>query len=107
MLLGPLPESAGGWGTCEHKFTGKDDPQYQALLAAMRKGKRQMDQVPRFGTPEFKPNIQYFREMKRFGVLKPDFNLDREPIDIFETDRQYWKLFWYEPQNEKKWAYIE
>ena len=79
----------------------------QALLAAMHNGKRQMDQVPRFGTPAFKPNRQYVREMKRFGVLKQDFNLDREPINIFETDQRYWKLFWYEPRNEKKWAYIE
>jgi len=107
MLLGPLPKSAGGWGTCEHKFTGKDDPQYQALLAAMQKGQMQMEQVPRFGTTKFKPNRQYVREMKRFGVLKPEFNLDQEPIDIFETDQRYWKLFWYRPGNEKKWAFIE
>jgi hypothetical protein len=107
MLLGPLAESAGGWGTCEHQFSSKDDPQYQALLAAMQNGKRQMDQVARFGTTAFKPNRQYVREMKRFGVLKPEFNLDREPIDIFETDQRYWKLFWYEPGSEKKWAFVE
>jgi cytochrome c553 len=107
MLLGPLAKSAGGWGTCEHQFSSKDDPEYQALLAAMQNGKRQMDQVARFGTPEFKPNRQYVREMKRFGVLKPDFDLERDPIDIFETDQLYWKLFWYSPDGEKKWAYIE
>ena len=107
MLLGPLAKSAGGWGTCEHQFSSKDDPQYRALLAAMQNGKRQMDQVARFGTTAFKPNRQYVREMKRFGVLKPEFNLDREPIDIFETDQRYWKLFWYEPGNEKKWAFVE
>jgi hypothetical protein len=39
--------------------------------------------------------------------LKPEFNLDREPIDIFETDQRYWKLFWYHPRNEKKWAYLD
>ncbi|MDH4239000.1 MAG: hypothetical protein OEW48_05525 [Phycisphaerae bacterium] len=107
MLLGPLAKSAGGWGTCEHQFSSKDDPEYRALLAAMQNGKRQMDQVARFGTTAFKPNRQYVREMKRFGVLKPEFNLDRGPIDIFETDQRYWKLFWYEPGNEKKWAFIE
>jgi hypothetical protein len=63
MLLGPLAKSAGGWGTCEHQFSSKDDPQYRALLAAMQNGKRQMDQVARFGTPAFKPNRQYVREM--------------------------------------------
>jgi hypothetical protein len=107
ILLGPLAETAGGWGTCEHKFSSKDDHLYQSLLAAMQNGKRQMEKVARFGTPEFKPNRQYVREMKRFGVLKPDFNLDREPIDIFETDQRYWKLFWYEPDSDNKWAYIE
>lgn len=107
ILLGPLAKSAGGWGTCEHQFSSKDDPEYQALLAAMQKGKGQMEAVARFGTPQFKPNRQYVREMKRFGVLKPDFNLDREPIDILETDQRYWKLFWYRAQSEKEWAYIE
>ncbi|MHC4111599.1 MAG: HzsA-related protein [Planctomycetota bacterium] len=107
MLLGPLAKSAGGWGTCEHQFSSKDDPQYQALLAAMQNGKRQMDKVARFGTTAFKPNRQYVREMKRFGVLKPEFNLDREPIDIFETDQRYWELFWYRPRSEKKWAFVE
>jgi hypothetical protein len=107
ILLGPLPKSAGGWGTCEHQFSSKDDPEYQALLAAMQNGKRQMEKVARFGTPEFKPNRQYVREMKRFGILRQDFNPDREPIDIFETDQRYWKLFWYEPHSDHKWAYIE
>jgi len=107
MLLGPLAKSAGGWGTCEHQFSSKDNQQYQALLAAMQNGKRQMEQVPRFGTTEFKPNRQYVREMKRFGVLKPEFNLDREPIDIFETDQHYWQLFWYRPGSEKKWTFVE
>jgi hypothetical protein len=107
MLLGPLAKSAGGWGTCEHQFSSKDDPKDQALLAAMQNGKRQMEQVARFGTTEFKPNRQYVREMKRFGILKPEFNLDREPIDIFETDQRYWALFWYRPDSEKKWDFVD
>jgi hypothetical protein len=107
LLLGPLAKSAGGWGTCEHQFGSKDDPEYQALLAAMRKGKEKMDAVARFGTAEFKPNRQYVREMKRFGVLKADFDPEREPIDIFETDQRYWELFWYRPESERKWAFLE
>lgn len=107
ILLGPLAKSAGGWGTCEHRFRSKDDPEYRALLAAMQNGKKRMDQVARFGTPAFKPNRQYVREMKRFGVLKPEFNLDREAIDIFETDQKYWKLFWYDPESERKWAFLD
>jgi mono/diheme cytochrome c family protein len=107
MLLAGLPESAGGWGTCEHRFTGKDDPEYQAILAAIRNGKEQMDKVARFGTETFKPNRQYVREMKRFGVLPAQFDPDRDSIDVFRTDQEYWKLFWCRPNRENKWAYLE
>ena len=107
VILAPLPKSAGGWGTCEHRFFGKDDIQYQAMLATIRKGKEQMDKVARFGTPTFKPNRQYVREMKKFGVLPAKFDVSRDPIDVFETDQKYFKLFWCRPNNEDKWAYLE
>ena len=107
LLLGPLPKAAGGWGTCPSSFTGKDDIAYKILLAAIEKQKKRLEYVPRFGTPEFKPNKQYVREMKRFGVLPADFDLSRDPIDVFETDQRYWKLFWYRPDSEDKWAYLE
>jgi len=107
LLLGPLPKAAGGWGTCPSAFTGKDDIAYKILLAAVEKQKKRLEEVPRFGTPEFKPNRQYVREMKRFGVLPDDFDLGRDPIDVFETDQKYWKQFWYRPQSEAKWAYLE
>jgi len=45
--------------------------------------------------------------MKRFGVLPDDFDLDRHPINVFETDQKYWRQFWYRPQSERKWAYLE
>ncbi|MHC4169727.1 MAG: HzsA-related protein, partial [Planctomycetota bacterium] len=107
LLLGPLPKEAGGWGTCPSAFTGKDDIAYKTLLAAIEKQKKRLREVPRFGTPEFKPNKQYVREMKRFGVLPADFDLSRDPIDVFETDQRYWEQFWYRPQSEAKWAYLE
>jgi hypothetical protein len=107
LLLGPLPKEAGGWGTCRSPFTGKDGIAYKTLLAAIENEKKRLQQVPRFGTPEFKPNKQYIREMKRFGVLPEDFDLRRDPIDVFETDQEYWRLFWYRPQSEPKWAYLE
>lgn len=107
LLLGPLPKEAGGWGACPSAFTGKDDIAYKILLAAIEKQKERLQQVPRFGTPEFKPNKQYIREMKRFGVLPTDFDLSRDSIDVFETDQQYWKLFWYRPKKEAKWAFLE
>lgn len=107
LLLGPLPKTAGGWGSCSHRFQGKDDPDYQILLNTMLNSKKQLDAKPRYGMPGFSPNRQYIREMKKFGVLRPDSGLSAAPIDVFETDRRYWKLFWYSPRSEKKWAYIE
>ncbi len=107
LLLGPLPKTAGGWGSCPHQFGGTNDPDYRRLLGTIRENKRKLDEVPRYGMPGFKPNRQYIREMKKFGVLEREFNLNREPIDVFETDQRYWKLFWYQTDSEEKWAYIE
>ena len=35
--------------------------------------------------------------MKRYGILPPDHD-PNTPIDPYETDRAYWKSFWYTPQ---------
>ena len=106
LLLGPLSKKAGGWGSCKYQFGGTNDPNYQILLGTIWKHKRRVDQVPRYGMPGFKPNRQYIREMKKFGVLSPEFDLSRDAIDVFETDREYWKLFWYRPDSTDKWAYL-
>jgi len=107
LLLGPLPTSAGGWGRCPEGFQGMQDPGYQGLLAALRKGKEGLEATPRFGTPQFRPNRQYVREMKRFGVLPAQFDPARDPIDVFQVDQDYWKLFWYYPDGPKKWPFID
>ncbi|HSV98670.1 MAG TPA: hypothetical protein VLI39_00750 [Sedimentisphaerales bacterium] len=107
LLLGPLPKTAGGWGTCAGPFTGTDDPDYRSLLSLTQDRKKQYDQPPRFGMPGFRPNRQYIREMKRFGVLPADFDPAADPIDIFETDRRYWQLFWYRPDTPEKWPYLK
>jgi hypothetical protein len=107
LLLGPLSKAAGGWGSCAHRFEGRDDPGYRQLLTALQDGKQRYDAIPRFGMPDFKPNAQYVREMKRFGLLPQEFDLARDPIDVFETDQRYWKLFWYHPDKKEKWAYLD
>lgn len=107
LLLGPLPKAAGGWGTCPHQFAGADDPEYRGLLSLMQDGKKQYDQPPRFGMPGFRPNRQYIREMKRFGVLPVGFDPATSPMDIFETDQRYWQLFWYHPERPEKWPYLK
>jgi len=107
LLLGPLPKAIGGWGTCPSQFSGKADISYQVLLKAISREKTRLDNVPRFGTPEFKPNRQYIREMVKFGILPPDFDFNKDSIDVFGTDQRYWELFWYRPDSKNKWAYIE
>jgi len=107
LLLGPLPKAAGGWGTCAGPFAGTDDPDCRSLLSLMQGRKGQYDQPPRFGMPGFRPNRQYIREMKRFGVLPADFDSATSPIDIFETDQRYWQLFWYRPDTPEKWPYLK
>jgi len=50
------------------------------------------------GTPK-KPSPNYIREMKRYGILPPDFDLATNPIDAYATDEAYWRSFWYRPSH--------
>ncbi|OHB66010.1 MAG: hypothetical protein A2Y76_08300 [Planctomycetes bacterium RBG_13_60_9] len=107
LLLGPLPKAAGGWGSCPHQFEGTQDPGYRSLLSDIQNRKSQIDKTPRFGTPQFRPNRQYIREMKRFGVLPAQFDPAHDPMDVFEVDQEYWRLFWYRPDARNRWAYLD
>ena len=107
LLLGPLPKTAGGWGSCPHQFQGTEDANYQSLLSEIRSRKEQLDKVPIYGTPGFRPNRQYIREMKRFGVLPAQFDPARDPIDVFDVDQRYWRLFWYQPEDKNRWPYLD
>jgi len=108
ILLAPLARPAGGYGLCHPPnvpaqndnavFTSKDDPGYQSLLAMCAGGKRRLDQFKRFDMPGFRPRPEYVREMKRFGVLSPSFDIDKDPIDVYAIDRQYWESLWYRPE---------
>ena len=97
LLLGPLARSAGGYERCGAVFQDKSDPDYQRLLAAIARGKADLDASPRYATPGFKPNRQYVREMKRYGILPASFDLSKDPIDVFQVDQAYWKSLWYQP----------
>jgi len=50
------------------------------------------------GTPE-DPSPHYIREMKRYGILAPDFDGNTDPIDVYATDEAYWRSFWYRPAS--------
>ncbi len=97
LVLGPLAKRAGGYESCGPVFSSTDDPDFGRLVALIRQGQRHLDTIPRYATPGFRPNRQYIREMQRFGILPPSFDVRHDPIDIFQTDQAYWRSFWYEP----------
>jgi hypothetical protein len=108
VLLAPLSRSAGGYGLCKAKsaaagdgsavFRGTDDPDYGRLLAMVTAGKRKLEAIKRFDMPGFRPREEYIREMKRFKVLPESFDIARQPLDYYQTDRSYWDSFVYRPK---------
>jgi len=95
--MAPLDKKAGGRGSCPGVFKTKNDPDYKQLLASLKRSKAAMDALPRFNTPNFRPNRQYIREMKKYGVLPASFDPAKQKIDVFEIDQKYWKSLWYTP----------
>ena len=107
VLLVPLARSAGGYGLCKPAtgaqptdsavFPNKDDPGYRAILALCLAGQRKLDEVKRFDMPGFKPRAEYVREMKRYKLLPESFDLEKEPVNVYEMDRKYWDSFIFTP----------
>ncbi|MCP4644085.1 MAG: hypothetical protein GY851_26820 [bacterium] len=103
MLLAPLAKDAGGYGWCtdgygqEAVFSGKEDPDYQAILRAIQDAKARQEKMGRYDMAGVRPNEHYIRWMKRFGVLPESFDSAKDPIDPYETDRAYWRSLWYRP----------
>jgi hypothetical protein len=101
LLQAPLAKEAGGWGSCGVVFKDASDPDYKRLLGGIHKAKAAVEAEQQFGTPQFRPNHQYIREMKRFGILPAGFDPTKDPVDAFATDEKYWRLFWYAPANAR------
>jgi hypothetical protein len=109
ILLAPLASDAGGYGLCKQRdengstgapvtvFAGTEDPDYEKILAVCKRGKRQLEQNKRFDMPGFRPTASYVREMKRYGILPNDLPEDA-PIDVYATDRAYWRSLWWCPR---------
>jgi len=114
VLLAPLSREAGGYakGRAVPKqvkenlrqppkpithpviFADTQDADYGRILAHLQAAKAKLAEIKRFDMPGFKPNEHYVREMKRFGVLPQTFDLAKHPIDVYETDREYWRSLW-------------
>ncbi len=115
MLLAPLAESADGWGLCRDLktqerisvFADKADPGYQQLLALCAVGKKFLtEKNTRFDLPQFRPRMDWIREMKRYGILRADYE-PSETIDVYTIERAYWKSLWYVPAAEHNQARAE
>ena len=110
VLLAPLARAAGGYGVCRAAdapveaggavFSGPEDPDYRTLLALCEAGKRRLEDIKRFDMPGFRPRPQYVREMQRYGVLPPSFDLTQGLIDAYVLDRRYWDLFGWQPATQ-------
>jgi hypothetical protein len=68
VLVDHLPKDAGGRGV-EPTFAGPDDPTYKALLAAIRRGQKAMNDKPRMDMPGGRP-VPYPTD---FGKLHTGF----------------------------------
>lgn len=97
MLLAPLARSAGGYGLCQDPqrpgaavFPDTSDPDYRQILAMCRAGQVDLEQHRRFDMAGFQPPAAYLRELKRYGILAPDYDPANSPQDVYQMDRAYW-----------------
>jgi hypothetical protein len=99
LLLAPLSRRSGGYSICRTNtdapiFDDTEDPDYQSLLAAIAKAKRDLQSMKRFDMPGFRPNEHYFREMQHFGIVPVSQILD-DPIDVYAIDQAFWRSAWH------------
>ncbi|MCP5518682.1 MAG: hypothetical protein H7A45_15645 [Verrucomicrobiales bacterium] len=95
LLLAPLAPEAGGRGACGPVFASTNAPGYQAILAAVGRGKAIIETEPRYGAEDFRPNRQYLRELQRFAVLPVETPAEAPaPLDVFALDQAYWRKLW-------------
>jgi hypothetical protein len=106
LLLAPLAKKAGGLALCWTNEAGavfKDtgDPDYQTILAALQRAKTRLEEIKRFDMAGFVPRPEWYREMKRYGILPADWSPSR-PVDVYATERLYWKSLWPQPEGGLK-----
>jgi hypothetical protein len=99
VLLAPLSKEAGGWEACPNVFTSKNDPDYRRISIALTNWQSAWQKSHAFGSPTFKVNHQYIREMARFGILPDDTRA--EDINPYDADQHYWAMFHHTPNTDK------
>jgi Tol biopolymer transport system component len=98
LLLAPLAKSAGGYGACsEAVFKDTKDLDHAIILKSIEEAKAEVERLTRFHMPNFQPPEAYIREMKRYGVLPENHDVNN-PIDVYETDHKYWESLYPKPE---------
>ena len=116
MLLAPLAKRAGGREQCLNRsvvgpavrhaaaeparvFADTRDADYQVLVRNITRMADRLRTIKRFDMSGFRPSTPYVREMKRYGILQPSFDLAKDPVDVYKTDEAYWESFWCRPSE--------
>ncbi|MBT7846023.1 MAG: hypothetical protein HN742_29395 [Lentisphaerae bacterium] len=87
-----LARSAGGLELGGKRiFESVEDPDYQAILTAVREASGRLGEEKRFDMPGFRPNDYYLHQLTRYGVLPEP--LAAGPLDPYVLDRKYWRSF--------------
>ena len=98
LLLAPLAKEHGGYGLCKPVvFAAATDPDYQGILSGIRAAGDKLQQIKRFDMPGFRPHPGYVREMKNYGILRPDLDPAKDHLDVYQCDQDYWKSLWHRP----------
>jgi len=121
VLMSPMAKAAGGYAEGKPEqvtvkedrahapkpvghpviFESAADPDYQRILLHIRAAGQRLGEIKRFDMPGFKPNEQYVREMKRYGLLSAEFDLMKDPVNVYAMDRKYWQLLWWSPEKKE------
>ncbi len=94
ILLAPLSKEAGGYGLCRSEKTGeplfssKEDKEYKILSEAVTNSSEYLKSIKRFDMEGFVVRKDYYREMKRYGVI--DESMPIEQVDPYVADSIYW-----------------
>ncbi|MEI7733316.1 MAG: hypothetical protein WCO56_27340 [Verrucomicrobiota bacterium] len=101
-LLAPLAKAADGYGQCTNRtgepvYASTQNADYLSMLDAIRKASAQLNEIKRFDMAGFKPGFPYVREMKRYRIVPSEFNLATDMLDVYATDRAYWRSLWWKP----------
>lgn len=104
LALAPLARDAGGLGMCKkadgapaNVFANTADAGYGKIIAMVNEGKRYLEGITRFDMANFRPRPEYYREMRRYGVLPANFDAGSQ-ADVYDIDRRYWESLWYRPE---------